>query len=225
MNCQLQQPISDRCAGCGESFGKYFCGECKIFDDNDKGQFHCDGCGESKTQNSCMISRIFKIFFLGLCRLGGRENFFHCDTCDMCLPISFKKNHTCIENLSRTNCPVCLEDLHTSKERCQILPCQHLVHQSCFGKLLDQSLFNCPICSRSMIDLDQLWTTMADAVERNPMQGRFKDLFVDVFCRDCFKSARAKYHTIGVRCVDCGSFNTIRKNSSFFNRDDVPQNS
>ena len=52
---------------------QYFCYECKLFDDEDKAQFHCDGCG--------------------ICRIGGRENFFHCVTCNMCLPTHLEGKH------------------------------------------------------------------------------------------------------------------------------------
>ncbi|RMX37266.1 hypothetical protein pdam_00024270, partial [Pocillopora damicornis] len=46
---------------------------CRLFDDTEKGQFHCSGCG--------------------ICRVGGKENFFHCDRCDMCLGIQLKDSH------------------------------------------------------------------------------------------------------------------------------------
>ena len=42
-------------------------------------------------------------------RIGGRENFFHCDTCGLCLPVSKKESHLCRQGASRTNCPVCME--------------------------------------------------------------------------------------------------------------------
>merc|ERR1711971_823599 len=51
----------------------------------------------------------------GLCRVGGRENYFHCGTCDMCLPNHLHQAHKCVEKVSRSNCPVCLEDIHTSR--------------------------------------------------------------------------------------------------------------
>lgn len=44
-----------------------------MFDDADKGQFHCDECG--------------------ICRVGGRDNYFHCNTCGLCLPQCRKDNH------------------------------------------------------------------------------------------------------------------------------------
>ena len=89
--CKHRQPVSNECQKCGTVFGKvnnndvirvtsltlfhlqYFCYECKLFDDDDKEQFHCTGCG--------------------ICRIGGRENFFHCPTCNMCLPTHLDGNH------------------------------------------------------------------------------------------------------------------------------------
>jgi len=47
--------------------------ECKLFDDEEKNQYHCDGCG--------------------ICRIGGRDKFFHCETCNMCLPVKLKNRH------------------------------------------------------------------------------------------------------------------------------------
>ena len=46
--CDRRQGVAASCevAECGTVFGSaYFCGTCKLFDDEDKGQFHCDGCG------------------------------------------------------------------------------------------------------------------------------------------------------------------------------------
>lgn len=49
---------------------QYTCLICNLFDDADKQQYHCHGCG--------------------ICRIGGAENFFHCEVCNMCLPIQLK---------------------------------------------------------------------------------------------------------------------------------------
>lgn len=55
---------------------QYNCSICAIFDDECKGQYHCEACG--------------------LCRIGGQENFFHCATCDMCLPKNLENEHKVI---------------------------------------------------------------------------------------------------------------------------------
>ena len=76
--------------------------------------------------------------------------------------------------MSQSNCPVCQEDLHTSSEPCQIPPCNHLVHKSCFDRLLDNRIFYCPICSKSLMDLSPLWSLMYQQIEKHPMQGKFQ---------------------------------------------------
>ena len=45
-------------------------------------------------------------------RVGGRDNFFHCDTCGLCLPIIKKDQHKCVQQVSHSNCPVCMEVNH-----------------------------------------------------------------------------------------------------------------
>ncbi|XP_072080567.1 E3 ubiquitin-protein ligase RZFP34 isoform X6 [Arachis hypogaea] len=54
--------VQQNCINCGVCMGKYFCGICKLFDDDvSKKQYHCGGCG--------------------ICRTGGSENCFHRDKC------------------------------------------------------------------------------------------------------------------------------------------------
>ena len=53
---------------------------------------------------SCMY-----IFPFLLDRIGGRENYFHCDDCGMCLPNSMQESHACRQDSSKNNCPVCME--------------------------------------------------------------------------------------------------------------------
>nr|CAG4649324.1 EOG090X05XL [Scapholeberis mucronata] len=71
--CETKQPVQQHCSNCGILFGQYFCGKCKLIDDEDKKQYHCEGCG--------------------ICRVGGRDKFFHCQTCDMCLPKKLENQH------------------------------------------------------------------------------------------------------------------------------------
>ena len=37
--------MSEECDKCKVRFGRYFCEKCRLFDDTDKGQYHCDDCG------------------------------------------------------------------------------------------------------------------------------------------------------------------------------------
>lgn len=49
---------------------QYTCLVCNLFDDEDRNQYHCEGCG--------------------ICRVGGRGRFFHCKVCNMCLPMQLQ---------------------------------------------------------------------------------------------------------------------------------------
>ena len=37
--------VASHCKDCSVKFGRYFCEICRLFDDHERGQFHCHGCG------------------------------------------------------------------------------------------------------------------------------------------------------------------------------------
>lgn len=49
-----------------------------------------------------------------MCRIGSKENLYHCDKCDVCLPICNKDSHKCIGSVKDFNCPICLENIKIS---------------------------------------------------------------------------------------------------------------
>ncbi|KAG8593289.1 hypothetical protein GDO81_000784 [Engystomops pustulosus] len=108
LKCKHIQKAQQNCENCDNIFGDYYCNICHLYD-KDKKQYHCDGCG--------------------ICRIGPKEQFEHCTKCNLCLPLSFRGNHKCIENVSRQDCPICLEDIHTSRVGARVLPCGHLLHR------------------------------------------------------------------------------------------------
>jgi len=129
LKCSARVPAEADCKQCGVVFGSaHFCRVCRLYDDVDKGQFHCEGCG--------------------ICRVGGRDKYEHCNNCGLCLPKS--DGHKCRSDISKTNCPVCMEDLHTSRVAAHIPPCSHLIHTTCYHDMLKSGLFACPTCGLSM---------------------------------------------------------------------------
>lgn len=195
--CDTRQKVQAECENCNVRFGKYTCLICNLFDDEDKDQYHCHGCG--------------------ICRIGGRNNFFHCEVCNMCLPVQLKiEGHKCVENISRSNCPVCLGDIHTSRIPCHIPDCGHLLHKMCFDQLLASGHYVCPTCQTSMIDMQKLWDYL-DAQARNiPVPKSYENCNVNIFCNDCCKQSTAKFHFVGLKCSFCGGYNTsqnIKKRS------------
>lgn len=190
LECDQVQDVQKVCQGCQVDFAHYFCAVCRLYDDEDKKQYHCDGCR--------------------ICRIGGRENFFHCQTCDMCLANDMKNNHKCIEKMSRSNCPVCLEDLHTSRKSCRVPKCGHMLHYKCMQQLLRTGNYACPTCSVSMVDMSSVWEKLDHEVSITPMPAEYRDFKVQILCRDCHQESRAAFHILGQKCVPCGSYNTCR---------------
>ncbi|KAK0095555.1 hypothetical protein PV326_008023 [Microctonus aethiopoides] len=200
--CDTRQPVQATCQNCHCRFGKYTCLECNLFDDEDKNQYHCDGCG--------------------ICRVGGRERFFHCAKCNMCLPVQLQNGHTCVENVSHANCPVCLEDIHTSRIPCHIPHCGHLLHRTCFEQLLHSGHYACPTCQVSLLDMTEVWEFLDVEVSHKPMPPEYKDYKAEILCKDCHEESTVKFHVVGLKCLNCGSYNTCRiKGSSCPDRDSL----
>ncbi|CAL5326807.1 unnamed protein product [Camellia sinensis] len=72
-----------------------------------KKQYHCNGCG--------------------LCRIGGWENFFHCNKCRCCYSVLLKNSHPCVEGAMHNDCPYLFE----SRNDVTVMPCGHTIHESC----------------------------------------------------------------------------------------------
>jgi len=125
MRCLNEQSPSKNCFRCNTEFAWYYCPVCKFYDDEKRGQFHCTGCG--------------------LCRVGGAEHFIHCARCGYCISVRLEPTHKCVLNASKNDCPICLEDIHTSRTSAQVLPCGHLIHEGkCYDGVKQHGF--CPIC-------------------------------------------------------------------------------
>ncbi|CAD7693783.1 unnamed protein product [Nyctereutes procyonoides] len=87
INCEKIQHAQQTYEGCSTLFGEYYCSICHLFD-KDKKQYHCDNCG--------------------ICRIGPKEDFFHCLKCNLCLAMNLQGKH---------------KDIHTSRVVAHVLPC------------------------------------------------------------------------------------------------------
>lgn len=190
LQCKLQQKVSDRCANCQIKFGNYSCLICRMFDDTDKQQFHCEFCR--------------------ICRVGGKENFFHCMKCNICLAINIKESHKCIENVSKSDCPVCLEDMHTSITLLHVPSCGHMIHQKCYNRMRKTGIVTCPVCCTSYDDVTDIWKRLDEIVGQTECEENFRNIKLKILCRDCHKESEARYHIIGIKCGECGSYNTCQ---------------
>lgn len=193
--CQHIQKKQQNCEKCKMNMGKYFCEICCLYDDNDKGQFHCEKCG--------------------ICRVGGKDNFFHCDKCNACISIALKDNHNCIQNVMKDICPICRQDLFSSTEPVSVMRCGHHIHGECMKMMFEtdnatMASYRCPTCQKSIIDLSQYWEMLDQEIANVPMPEEYANEMRDIICNDCNQENNVKFHVIGMKCLnnDCGSYNT-----------------
>jgi RING finger/CHY zinc finger protein 1 len=190
LKCHTRQPIVPNCLKCEISFGRYFCEICRMYDDKDKQQFHCEACG--------------------ICRVGGRDKYFHCPKCDMCLGKELEGDHPCVERVTHSNCPVCLEDLHTSTMNLKVLPCGHITHLLCWKEMLQKGIYACPLCAHCTTDMTDFWHELDEEIAHTPMPEEYRNIMVWILCKDCHKVSESQFHVIGLKCTKCGSYNTCR---------------
>uniref|UniRef100_A0A8C3J7R8 Ring finger and CHY zinc finger domain containing 1 n=1 Tax=Calidris pygmaea TaxID=425635 RepID=A0A8C3J7R8_9CHAR len=136
-----------------------------------------------------------------LLRIGPKEDFFHCSKCNLCLSLSLRGKHKCIENVSRQDCPICLEDIHTSRVGAHVLPCGHLLHRG----------YRCPLCMHSALDMTRYWRQMDDEVALTPMPTEYQNVTVKILCNDCNARSTVQFHLLGMKCKNCESYNTTQE--------------
>ncbi|XP_057720465.1 probable E3 ubiquitin-protein ligase RZFP34 isoform X1 [Arachis stenosperma] len=188
--CGTEQEVQQNCINCGVCMGKYFCETCKLFDDDQvsKQQYHCDGCG--------------------ICRTGGRENFFHCYKCGCCYSILLKDGHPCIEGAMHHDCPVCFEYLFESRNDVTVMPCGHTIHKSCLKEMGEHHKYACPLCSKSVCDMSKVWEKFDLEMAAISMPEPYQNKMVWILCNDCCKTSRVQFHFVAQKCLNCKSYNT-----------------
>ncbi|KAL4774774.1 hypothetical protein BDW60DRAFT_150393 [Aspergillus nidulans var. acristatus] len=192
MLCGHAQPAAQYCKWCGGLAAQYYCVECKLWD-NDAGKsiYHCNDCG--------------------ICRIGKGigKDFFHCKTCSVCLPISIETTHKCIERSTQCDCPICGDYMFTSPETVVFMRCGHSIHQRCLSEY-SKSSYRCPICSKTITNMEATFRNLDRAIQSQPMPADFKDTKAIITCNDCGTKSIVKYHWLGLRCDMCESYNTTQ---------------
>ncbi|KAL6466175.1 hypothetical protein MHYP_G00263080 [Metynnis hypsauchen] len=187
--CDSIQQAQQVCTSCGVKFGEYYCDICHLFDKNKK-QYHCQPCG--------------------ICRIGPREKYFHCLKCNLCLASDLQGKHKCVENVSRQNCPVCMEDIHTSRIGAHVLRCGHLLHKTCFEDMYKTGAYRCPLCMQSVWDMEHAWEQRDKEIAQTPMPPEYQHTTVKILCNDCQSHCMVSFHVLGMKCSSCGSYNTVQ---------------
>ncbi|KAK0705229.1 hypothetical protein B0H67DRAFT_593522 [Lasiosphaeris hirsuta] len=189
MLCGCPQKASDTCTRCGESAAYYFCGVCKLWnDDPNKAIYHCNDCG--------------------LCRVGQGlgKDFFHCKKCSAC--ISMTGGHKCIERSIDCDCPICGDYMFNSQKTVIFMQCGHSIHRHCFEEHM-RSSYKCPICNKSCINMEYQFRNYDMAILTQPMPTEYQDSRAVVSCNDCSAKSQTAYHWLGLKCTVCNSYNTV----------------
>jgi len=194
MRCNALQPAEDRCinSDCesrGKPFAKYFCRICHLYDDGSRPIFHCPYC------NTCRLG------------LGLGIDFRHCMRCNACVSLS-DDDHHCIPQKLQGSCPICHESLFQSTEPLRGLKCGHVMHLSCFTEYRRGHSYTCPLCMRSMEDMDDYFALLDTARRMQPMPQAYLNTLSNIYCQDCCETGRTPYHFVGQKCPKCGSYNT-----------------
>lgn len=192
MFCFTPQHQQQYCIECNKELSQYYCSKCILYDNDPmKNIYHCDKCG--------------------ICRLGLglNQDYFHCDSCNACISIDLQKNHVCIENSTKSNCPICDEFMFTSNEKVVFMTCGHPIHEKCYGQHTIHS-YKCPTCSKTIANME-LQFRMRDAeIKQSKMPDELKDWKTEIKCIDCDGMSRVPYHYLGHKCDHCHSYNTMQ---------------
>lgn len=192
MDCAHVQPISEECEKCSLKFARYYCKECRFFDDKEgKSIYHCDKCK--------------------ICRIGEGIgiDYFHCDRCNACMSMTLKE-HKCVERSLESDCPVCSEYLFTSTIPVMFLPCGHCIHVACYESYT-QTNFTCPLCCKSLGDMSNYFSRIDEMLAAETMPEEYRGLRSLIFCSDCETRSIAPFHFVYHKCSGpggCGSYNT-----------------
>ncbi|KAK4162261.1 hypothetical protein QBC43DRAFT_322137, partial [Cladorrhinum sp. PSN259] len=191
MLCGCAQRASDTCVKCGETAANYYCGICKLWNnDPNKSIYHCADCG--------------------LCRVGQGlgKDFFHCKKCMAC--VSITNEHKCIERSIDCDCPICGDYMFTSLKTVVFMQCGHSIHRHCFEEHMKSS-YRCPICSKSCVNMETQFRSFDLAILAQPMPAEYCDARAIISCNDCSAKSQTKYHWLGLKCSLCNSYNTIQR--------------
>jgi RING finger/CHY zinc finger protein 1 len=180
----------NNCINCNLQFGDYHCDICNLWMSAADYPYHCEDCG--------------------FCRVGGRENFRHCRDCGMCIDAFLFDDHNCKAGKYMSNCPVCQEDLFSSRSASHEMPCGHAIHWHCFRELTSFDT-RCPVCKKTAETHDQMaptWSAMAMGIALQPVPPEMARV-VHISCNDCaHRDEDRRWHFLGVQCLKCSSFNT-----------------
>ncbi|KAG4931177.1 hypothetical protein JHK86_048138 [Glycine max] len=197
--CGTEQEVQQNCINCGVCMGKYFCGTCKLFDDDiSKQQYHCSGCGICRLIDYDVFSLDTEL----------EEAKISSIATSCCYSTLLKNSHPCVEGAMHHDCPVCFEYLFESRNDVTVMPCGHTIHKSCLNEMREHFQYSCPLCLKSVCDMSKVWEKFDIEIAATPMPEQYQNKMVWILCNDCGKTSHVQFHFVAQKCPNCKSYNT-----------------
>ncbi|TPX73631.1 hypothetical protein CcCBS67573_g05097 [Chytriomyces confervae] len=183
---------------------------CKHYQRSAKLQAHC--CGKWYTCRFChdeVSDHNIISHDCGICRIGKGlgQDYFHCKTCNVCMAISLKGRHKCIERNLESDCPICGEYMFTSTTTVIFMPCGHCIHFKCHQEYI-QTSYQCPTCFKSLANMTEYFKRIEAMLSHHQMPPEYSKTQTYIYCNDCEKKCYAKFHFLYHKCVHCKGYNT-----------------
>ncbi|KAF6167680.1 hypothetical protein GIB67_017175 [Kingdonia uniflora] len=95
----------------------------------------------------------------------------------------------------------------STKEIC-VLHCGHTIHLDCLKEMELHFHFACPVCSKSVCDMSNIWKKLDQEIASAPMSATYRNKMVWILCNDCGSTSEIQYHFVAHKCISCKSYNT-----------------
>jgi hypothetical protein len=86
------------------------------------------------------------------------------------------------------------------------MTCGHSVHNKCYLELI-KNIYKCPLCAKTIVDMTKHFDTLNKEIEELLLTG-FEINYKKIYCNDCEKDSNTIDCYVGLKCQNCGSFNT-----------------
>lgn len=189
--CSCVQPPHHHCQRCSHQFGAYYCAVCHLWTDGHSPIFHCTDCG--------------------ICRVGLKKDYTHCQKCNHCYSNNFYATHKCVEDSTKMPCPVCNEYMFdgTKENNVAVLKCGHSIHVKCWEELLKHGNYRCPFCKKTANDgIKAQWRTFDMLAPFEPIPEEFEKKRLIILCNDCGEKSDIAFSFEFRKCKKCSSYNT-----------------
>ena len=90
------------------------------------------------------------------------------------------------------------------------------MHTKCLRSYLKSDKFSCPVCKKSIIDMEKAEPYFDQQFAEIEMPDEYKQMFNKIICNDCLKTSTVKFHVLGGKCLFCRSYNTTASGGGLF---------